>query len=178
MGDNVQQCDREEGETALQDHETHLCHGGPCQRGLHRRLRQHDDAAENGCEAADHHQHRENDRCMQHHVSKADEQETAGVHHASMQQRRDGRRCLHDFRQPSMGWKLGGLQKGRHRKQRRRGHSERSSLTVAGSAQDRGDVSGAIGDAEKNERAGQRQVDRARDDEFLVGCAPRRDPIR
>ncbi len=110
---------------------------------------------------------------MQHHVSKPDKQEAAGIDHARMQQRRDRRRRFHDFRQPSMGWKLRRLQKGCHRKQRRRSQSERSSLTVAGSAQDGGDVSGAIGDAEKNEAACQRHVARARDDEFLVCRAPR-----
>jgi hypothetical protein len=63
---------REKGETAFEDHKAHLGHGGPGERGLHGRLRQHHQAAEQGGKTADHDEQRENSRRKQHHVGESD----------------------------------------------------------------------------------------------------------
>ena len=89
MRHDVQKRQREQRQPALQHHEAHLRAGGPGQRGLHRRLRQRHRRAEQRAEPADQGQHGQHARRREQDVGEADQQETAGIHHARMQQRRD-----------------------------------------------------------------------------------------
>ena len=73
VGHNVQKRQREKGQPALKHHEAHLCNGRPGQRGLDRRLGQHDETAEDRGKPADRHQCGQNTRSRGHDIGKTDQ---------------------------------------------------------------------------------------------------------
>ncbi len=149
MRDDVQQGNREECQAALQDHEAHLRHCRPGERGLDRRLGQHHHTAEDRGEAADHDQSRKDDGSLQHDIGEADQQEAAGIDDARMEKCRN--RCwrLHDFRQPSMGGELCGLQQGSDSQKCCSGDRQRQALSLLCFEKDGGDVTGLEGDSKQ-----------------------------
>ena len=77
----------EQGEAALQHHEPHLGDCGPGKRGLDRRLGEHDETSEQGCEPADHHQKSKGAWRQQKDIGKPDQQEAAAIDHTCVQER-------------------------------------------------------------------------------------------
>ncbi len=71
---DVQQREREQGQPTLEDHEAHLSHGRPRQRGFHGGLGQHDHAPEQGRETAGGDENREHAGGEKKDVGKSDEQ--------------------------------------------------------------------------------------------------------
>ena len=164
-------------QSALADHEAHLRHGRPGERGLHRRLGQHDQAAEQRRETADHDEDGENARGQQHDIGEADQQEPACIDHTRMEERRHGRGRLHHLGQPAMGRKLGGLEHRRERQQARRRHRKAAAFSRACGLQDRPIsivpyAAASIAAAPSSATSPRRAVD-----ELLARRALRRDPI-
>jgi hypothetical protein len=107
VGDDVQQRQGEERQSALEDHEAHLCDRRPSQRGLYRRLSQHHETAEQGREATDHDKDGEDARGQQHDIGEADQQKSTRIDDAGMKERRYGCGRFHDLGQPAVRRELG-----------------------------------------------------------------------
>ena len=73
MGHDMQQRQRKQGKATLQDHEPHLRHRRPRQRGLDRRLCQHDQTPKERGEPANDDKHRQHAQRQQHYIRKADQ---------------------------------------------------------------------------------------------------------
>ena len=173
VGDDMEEREREEREAALQDHEAHLRHRRPGERGLHRGLGQHDERADERGEAADHHEGGEHARRKQHEIGEADQKKPARVDDAGVQQRRDGRRRLHDLRQPALRGELRRRQDGRDGDQAGGRKQARGRLARPGGIEHRRDIRRPQPREDQHRRAGQRDLAGPRDDEAL----PRR-PLR
>ena len=168
VGDDVQEGEGEEGEAALEQHEAHLRHGRPGERGLHRRLGQHDEAAEQGRKPAHRRERRQYARRGQHHIGEADQKEPAAIDDPSVQQGRDRRRRLHHVDQPAVGRELGGLQDGREGEQRRRCSGRRTAAFGAHGVHQPLDIRRAIACGQQAEGGDQADIAKPRRHELLA----------
>lgn len=155
----------------MQDHEAHLRHRRPSERGLNRALRQHHERSDQSRQGTDHDEHSKRQRGEQHDVGKADQQEAAGIDHARMEKRRNGGGGFHDLGQPAVEGKLRRLQ---HRAEREKRGSDGDAgwcNAAARAVQNDGDIAGAVAEDEDGGSTDEGRIRNAGKDELLTGGA-------